>query len=340
MKPITIIGGGLAGLTLGILLRQRGVPVSVIEAGRYPRHRVCGEFISGAGVGVLRTLELDELMRGHAEPAADAAFFAINRFLFRRPLPRQAVTVSRFHLDAALAKRFRDLGGELREGERCREQHFGEGVVVAMGRRAQPVEQGWRWFGLKVHARGVELQADLEMHLARDSYVGLCRLAGGEVNVCGLFRRRTNEPARGESLSWLRGGHGAKLFQRLEHAEFDPESFCAVAGLSLRPQPINSSECRIGDALTMIPPITGNGMSMAFESALLAVEPLIAYAREGTQWTKAMEGIADALQRSFARRLRWAGLFHRVLFSRFSSPALSLLFRSERGWRTAFAATR
>ncbi len=340
MKPITIIGGGLAGLTLGILLRLRGVPVSVIEAGRYPRHRVCGEFISGVGVEVLRALELNELMRDHAQSAADAAFFATNRFLFHRPLPNQAVTISRFQLDAALARRFRDLGGELREGQRWSENHFGEGVVVAMGRRAQPVEHGWRWFGLKIHARKVKLEADLEMHLARDSYVGLCRLADGEVNVCGLFRRRTNESAHGESLSWLRGERGSKLFQRLEHVELAPESFCAVAGLSLRPQPINTRECRVGDALTMIPPITGNGMSMAFESAQLALGPLVAYALGETSWPDTTAEIASALQHSFARRLRWAGLFHRVLFSRFNSPVLGLLFRSERSWRAAFAATR
>ena len=48
-EHLTIVGGGLAGLTLGIGLRQRGVPVTVYEAGRYPRHRVCGEFISGRG---------------------------------------------------------------------------------------------------------------------------------------------------------------------------------------------------------------------------------------------------------------------------------------------------
>ena len=35
MRRITIAGGGLAGLTLGILLRQRGVPVEV--------HRYAGE---------------------------------------------------------------------------------------------------------------------------------------------------------------------------------------------------------------------------------------------------------------------------------------------------------
>ena len=39
-RTVTIIGGGLAGLTLGLALRQRDVPVTVCEAGTYPRHRV------------------------------------------------------------------------------------------------------------------------------------------------------------------------------------------------------------------------------------------------------------------------------------------------------------
>ena len=42
MKTIRIAGGGLAGLSLGIALRLRQVPVVVHEALHYPRHRVCG----------------------------------------------------------------------------------------------------------------------------------------------------------------------------------------------------------------------------------------------------------------------------------------------------------
>ncbi|MFM8364632.1 MAG: hypothetical protein ACKOAS_05705, partial [Verrucomicrobiota bacterium] len=53
---ITIAGGGLAGLALGIGLRGRGVEVELHEALAYPRHRVCGEFISGVESSTLETL--------------------------------------------------------------------------------------------------------------------------------------------------------------------------------------------------------------------------------------------------------------------------------------------
>ena len=74
--------------------------------------------------------------------------------------------------------------------------NFGEGIVRATGRRAQPAENGSRWFGLKAHARNVPLTADLEMHVSPRGYVGLCRVDGGVVNVCGLFRRRAGEDRR------------------------------------------------------------------------------------------------------------------------------------------------
>ena len=259
-KSITIVGGGLAGLTLGIGLRQRNVRVTICEAGNYPRHRVCGEFISGRGQATLARLGLRELIdEAGAFSARTTAFFSTTKSTAPRQLPSAAICLSRFTLDATLAKKFRELGGELRAGDRFAGD-FAEGIVRATGRRVQTEAGGSNWFGLKIHARNVPLAADLEMHVSPRGYIGLCRINDGEVNVCGLFRKRASENGEAKNPhELLRGQPDSPLRQRLAHAEFDENSFCAVAGLSMRPQQAATrAEICVGEAITMIPPVTGN----------------------------------------------------------------------------------
>ena len=343
-KPIQIVGGGLAGLTLGIALCRREIPVTIHEAGSYSRHRVCGEFISGRGQSTLERLGLRELFdQAGAVSARTTAFFSATRSSSPRPLPAPAICLSRFTLDQALAKKFRELGGELLESQRVPAENIGEGIVRATGRRAQVEPGGSRWFGLKIHARNVPLAADLEMHFSPQGYVGLCKINGGEVNVCGLFRKRADDNGEVKNQrERLRGQPGSPLHGRLANAEFDEDSFCAIAGLSLQPQQAAArAEICVGDAITMIPPVTGNGMSMAFESADLATAPLAAWSRGETSWNNAREKIARDCDDAFARRLAWAQWLQRlVLTPALQNPLVSLAARSDRFWRTAFGITR
>jgi len=341
-KRIQIVGGGLAGLALGIALRKREIPVTVFEAGNYPRHRVCGEFISGRGLEVLDTLNLKQkFVAAGAVRAETAAFFLEKAGAPGRQLQVSALCLSRFVMDQLLADEFQKLGGELRVGERW-QNSFGEGVVCASGRWAQPVAGGWRWFGLKVHAKNVLLAADLEMHLGANGYVGLCSLASGEVNVCGLFRGKSGGGPPGAGFDLLRGNPGTILHDRLARAEFDQKSYCSVAGLSLQPQrAADQSECCIGDALTMIPPVTGNGMSLALESAHLAAGPIAGFSRGEISWPQARETIARLCDDTFSTRLRWAKRFQDALFSPFWRNIL-FAFASRNDWfrRMAFEKTR
>ncbi len=344
--PITIIGGGLAGLTLGIGLRQRGVPVTIWEAGRYPRHRVCGEFISGHGQTVLARLGLlARCQLAGAVPARTVMFVCgANRSPVRQ-LAAPALCLSRHKLDALLAETFQLAGGELRVNARRPAAEGDEGVVLASGRRTQPAASAPQWFGVKAHVPrqyAVPLEADLEMHVARDGYIGVNRIGEGEVNVCGLFRARAEGRRPESKAEWLRGGRDSLLRERLLEAEFDPESFCSVAGLQLRPQrAAGRAECRIGDALTMTPPVTGNGMSMAFESAERAVEPLADYSQGRLAWPAARQRLAQRCDAAFARRLAWARRLQWLMVS----PGLpgrleAVMLRSEWLWRFLFARTR
>jgi hypothetical protein len=170
----------------------------------------------------------------------------------------------------------------------------------------------------------------------------LCRQPGEIVNVCGLFRRK---PATDAAANWqedLRGAAGSLLRQQMGAATFVADSFCAVAGINLKPQQARrQSECRIGDALTMIPPITGNGMSMAFESAEMAIAPVAAWSCGDILWTQTQQTLARQCDAAFGRRLAWSRWLQAMMFAPgLQSVLIGFASSNEWFWQTLFARTR
>ncbi len=301
MKPVMIAGGGLAGLSLGVALLRRGVEVALHEAGSYPRHRVCGEYVSGVTGETLERLGIARHFRG-AVPLTSARWFdAAGPVATMRV---DAMGISRWVLDDLLQRDFQASGGSLHVNSRTEP---GEGIVWAAGR----AKARGNWIGLKCHARGLDLDKDLEMHLGRNGYVGLARIGGGLVNVCGLFRKQQGIGGKGALLQCLRSGGLDRLADRIGAAQSD--SFCAVAGFRFGRQ--QGPEFSIGDAARMIPPFTGNGMTMAIESAACALDPLLEYAAGKLSWREAAEAATRAQQRRFRRRMGAAILMQALLSS-------------------------
>jgi menaquinone-9 beta-reductase len=314
-RKITIAGGGLAGLTLGLLLRRDGVPVEIWDAGSYPRHRVCGEFISGRGLKILEDLSVPGLAALGLR-AGSVQFFYSDWSSAPLALPEPALSIDRATLDHALASEFRRIGGVLHENRRWTGAFVGEGWVRATGRR--PAAEGDKQFvGFKVHARDLPLSADLELHFSNEAYVGLSRLRDGTANVCGLFRKS------GSFKNFdLRNGDvfhqvlSAATRGRFASARLNSDSFSAVAGISLKRETSrHTKECRIGDTICMIPPLTGNGMSVALESASLAAPFLRDYSEGHTAWTETRHGISRTCDNRFRRRLFSASLLQKIAFT-------------------------
>ena len=69
----------------------------------------------------------------------------------------------------------------------------------------------------------------------------------------------------------------------------------------------------LGDTFAMIPPFTGNGMAMAFQSAESALDPLLSWVRAGTAWEETLRRVGDRLRRRFRVRLATAELLHPFL---------------------------
>ena len=59
LYQVSIIGGGLAGLTLAIQLADAGYSCVLFEKNRYPFHKVCGEYISMESWGFLERLGIN-----------------------------------------------------------------------------------------------------------------------------------------------------------------------------------------------------------------------------------------------------------------------------------------
>jgi 2-polyprenyl-6-methoxyphenol hydroxylase-like FAD-dependent oxidoreductase len=343
MKPVTIAGGGLAGLTLGLQLRQKGVPVLLHDAGTYPRHRVCGEYLSGRAISIIESLGLRPgLDRLGAVESSDVLISLGSSVLSRRTLPQPALCLSRYEFDRFLVQELTKAGGEIQTSHRIPPQPS-VGTILATGRQPSPTQLGWRWFGLKAHARNVSLEAGLEMHLSSRGYIGLCRIENNQVNVCGLFRSRSPVPDLANSWKkWLAGDLNSLLHKRVCHADWDDSSFTSIAALSLSPQRASGrADLRIGDALTMIPPVTGNGMSMAIEGADLATVPLVDWSKNKLDWDSAVQKVATNLDAAFAPRLRHARWLQHAMFdplaqsliwnlSRIFPSFPSLLFRLTR----------
>ena len=150
---------------------------------------------------------------------------------------------------------------------------------------------------------------------------GLARIEDGRVNLCGLFQAGSaSGKGIGLLLGCLQAGGLLRLAKRIGEAVPDPESFCGVAGF--RFGRTAAASFSIGDAALMIPPFTGNGMSMALEAAEQAIQPAMDFATGRISWEEAATRSDAAQRRHFRRRMRLASMIHPVMTSR---PGLKLL---------------
>jgi len=217
-------------------------------------------------------------------------------------------------LDQRIAQKFIQAGGILETGVRESRKDSKPGRVDCAGRQPDPKSD---WLGLKCHFESFKQAADLEMHMSPQGYVGICRVEGGRYNLCGLFRKAGLKPQarRPFILDYLEHcGFGA-LIERIDAESCVAGSACSVAAMSYRQQSDPVDGTSLGDARSLFPPFTGNGMSMAFEHAALAVEPLVRYAAAESSWEQCQLEIIKQNRKHFSGRLRVARGLHRMLTS-------------------------
>jgi len=103
-KEVLIIGGGLAGLTAAIHLSKIGFQITVVEKNGFPKHKVCGEYISNEVLPYLNWLNLD-IADLHPTNITHLDFSTVEGKTIKNSLPLGGFGISRYTLDEYLFKK-------------------------------------------------------------------------------------------------------------------------------------------------------------------------------------------------------------------------------------------
>jgi hypothetical protein len=245
---LDIIGGGLAGCAAAIEARRAEASVRLFEQSAFPRHKVCGEFLSAEALPLLERLGVR--VEG-ARVTRVRLHLGRSRKVWR--LTEPALGISRHSLDHKLLLRAEECGTEV-----VRERGIA-GDILACGRRAAGAARP-RLFGFKAHFTGPADDA-LDLFFGRRFYAGVVAVEFGRINVCGLapedLLREHGFAPDALVAPWTRG---------LERSM--PWLF--TGPLELGDSRGGPGSYRAGDALGFIDPFTGSGMLAALSTGMLA----------------------------------------------------------------------
>jgi flavin-dependent dehydrogenase len=304
---VLILGGGVAGCAASIALARKGRRVTLIERDPTPRHKVCGEFLSGEALEDLDALGIDIASLG-AVPLNYVRLAAARRAA-EAPLPFSAASLTRKALDEALiaeaivagvrVKRGRTVQSLSRAAGNLWQATLDDGTTyeaptafLATGKHdlrghGRPKDPH-QWVAFKMYYRlsavqTAELTDASELTLYSGGYGGIQPVEDGITNFCCVVQRRYFARAglRWEGLLAKMQQDCPHLAMRLYGAEPLLEKPITITHIPygyLRRATEDGLYC-IGDQAAVIPSFTGDGISIALHtarraaSAYLAAEP-------------------------------------------------------------------
>lgn len=336
---VLILGGGVAGCAASIALARKGRGVTLIEREPTPRHKVCGEFLSGEALEDLHALGIDLASLG-AVPI-DYVRLAAARRAAEAPLPFPAASLTRKALDTGLiaealaagvrVERGRSVQTLRRSSSNIWQATLDDGstceaptVFLATGKHdlrgyTRP-EDPERWVGFKMyfrlaHTQAAELARASELMLYPGGYGGIQPVEDGNANLCWVIQQKylARVGHRWEDLLAKMQQDCPHLAMRLAGAEqllAKPIAITHIPYGFIRRTTDEGLYC-IGDQAAVIPSFTGDGISIALHTArcaaaaYLAAEPAPVFQAKLRSALKAQmrlaEFAADGLNNALAR---------------------------------------
>jgi len=351
---VSIIGGGLAGLSLAIQSARAGHKTVLFEKERYPFHKVCGEYISFENWNYLEDLGI---------PLSDMNLPMINRLVISSPdgrtiesrLPLGGFGISRYLIDDLLYKIAVKEGVHVMQETKVLNINFKDNKfeietnrgktnsIVSAGSFGKRSNIDIRWkrdftlhnhsqlsdfLAVKYHIRYESPSDQIALHNFDNGYCGISRIEGDRYCLCyltkaGNLRKSGNDISNMERTILMKNPFLKDIFTK---ATFLYERPLTISRISFaRKTQVENHVLLLGDAAGLIAPLCGNGMSMALHAGKLAFSEIDLFLRERIDRFEMESHYSQQWEKHFSYRLG-AG---RLIQGFFGNAALSnLLIKS------------
>lgn len=346
MKKITVIGGGLAGLIASIRLSRSGHKVTLLEKQGFPRHKVCGEYIS---MEVHNFLDRENLLPSDkilpfidklsissacgefSELALTSGGFGISRYYYENFLYSQAIEndVDVLHDEVTDIQKGKEFIAETKKTGDISSDF----IIGAYGKRTKLDKNLKRRFfhnhspyvGVKFHAKYPRHDPKaIVLHNFSGGYCGICNVEDDTTNFCYLVHREKLKSAGNiEKLEKNVLFENSLLKEALLNAERNFEKPAVINEICFDAKaPVENGVLMIGDAAGMITPLCGNGMAMAIHTAKLLSDIIIKNPQSS------LENISvqyeEEWKKIFSARLAWGRFIQKYFFGKNWSSGLAV----------------
>lgn len=332
---IAIIGGGIAGLALSIDLKIRGYAVLVIEKGSYPRHKVCGEYVSIESQSYLYkicpelvNLQLPiitnfKLTSGNRQftTRLDSGGFGISRYLLEELLYKEATKqgvvfklttkateVIQEQNNYIIKTNAEDLEALLVCNSSGRKSNF------EVGKKGWQAE-GTNYVGVKYHIN-LQRKSDLiEIHNFQGGYCGISNIENNKACLCYIvnskyLRNANNSISELEKNVLYKNKQLEKIFTKSEFIYKEP---LTISGINFRvKRTSNATSLFLGDSAGCIAPITGNGMSIGLRSAWVLANEIDSYFLKKNSHEQLLKNYTQFWNSQFTTRIKLSRYFQKL----------------------------
>ncbi len=337
-KDVVIIGGGLAGLTSAIHLSKLGIKVVIIEKNDFPKHKVCGEYISNEVLPYFNWLGI-EIRDLKPSKINKMKFSTLSGSAISSDLPLGGFGISRYELDYYLSQKAIQNGCQIIQDTATDIQFIDDKffvttldnlklkskvVIGAFGKRSNMDQKLNRnfifkkspWLAVKAHYSGDFPDDLVGLHNFKGGYCGVSKIENNKINICYLVDYETFKKHKNieefQSKIICKNPHLKLVFENSILLFDKPLSISQIS--FEKKATVENHIIMIGDTAGLIHPLCGNGMAMAIHSAKIASDLILDYFNNKIKSRKELEKrYIEDWNKNFKYRLSAGRLLAKIL---------------------------